>query len=66
MAFPTAATVGLSGYLTSKLALQKVLEYLSVENPHLFVAGVHPGMVDTYILRKSGADPAKLPIDTGS
>lgn len=62
--FPTKMTVGLSSYLVSKMALVKTLEYLSVENPNLFTASIHPGMVDTGVFRKSGATPDKLPMDT--
>ncbi|KAK7946245.1 uncharacterized protein PG986_010566 [Apiospora aurea] len=57
MAFPVTATAGLSGYLVSKLALVKTVEYLAAENPQLNVTAVHPGMVDTPIFRKSGATP---------
>jgi len=55
--FPTAVTAGLSGYLVSKLALIKTVEYLAVENPELNVTAVAPGMVDTAIFRGSGATP---------
>ncbi|KAK8102374.1 oxidoreductase YciK [Apiospora sp. TS-2023a] len=57
VAFPAAMTAGLSGYLVSKLALIKTVEYLAVENPDLNVTAVHPGMVDTAIFRGSGATP---------
>ncbi|KAK8023734.1 hypothetical protein PG993_011800 [Apiospora rasikravindrae] len=57
VAFPAAVTAGLSGYVVSKLALIKTVEYLAVENPDLNVTAVHPGMVDTPIFRKSGATP---------
>ena len=63
--FPAKSTVYLSGYLTSKLAQTKLIEYLAVENPNLFCVSVHPGMIDTAILRGSGADPAQLPMDKG-
>lgn len=62
---PALYTPGLSGYLTSKLAQTKVLEFLSAENPEIFFCSVHPGMVDTAISRGSGADISKLPMDTG-
>ncbi|KAK8074143.1 short chain dehydrogenase [Apiospora phragmitis] len=57
--FPAAVTAGLSGYLVSKLALIKTVEYLAVENPELNVTAVHPGMVDTAMFRASGATPDK-------
>ena len=65
LVFPPAGTPGLSAYLTSKLAMVKTLEFLAAENPSIFVASVHPGMVDTGIFRKSGAKPEMLPMDSG-
>lgn len=65
MALPTKQVAGLSGYLVSKLAQMKIMEYLAVENPNLFTASMHPGMVDTLIFRRSGATPDMLPMDTG-
>ena len=62
---PPATTPGLSAYLTSKLAMVKILEFLAVENPTIFIASVHPGMVDTEVFRKSGATPDMLPMDSG-
>lgn len=60
---PTKMLVGLSAYQNSKLALIKTVEYLAVENPNIFCAAVHPGMVDTDIFRKAGATPDALPMD---
>lgn len=57
--------IGISGYLTSKLAQIKTLEFLAAENPHMFVCSVHPGMIETKIFLKSGASPDALPMDTG-
>lgn len=65
LVFPPAGTPGLSAYLTSKIAAAKTLEYLAAENPSVFVASVHPGMIDTEIFRKSGATPEMLPMDSG-
>ncbi|KAL9118806.1 MAG: hypothetical protein Q9187_004638, partial [Circinaria calcarea] len=62
-ALPPAMLPGLSAYISSKLAQVKFLEFLGAENPNLFVASVHPGMVDTTIFRKSGAQPDALPMD---
>lgn len=56
---------GLSAYQNSKLAVVKTIEYLAVENPNIFCASVHPGMVDTTLFRKSGATPEALPMDDG-
>jgi NAD(P)-dependent dehydrogenase (short-subunit alcohol dehydrogenase family) len=61
---PPTHTPGLSGYLTSKIAQSKIVEFLAAENPDLFACSVHPGMVDTGIFRGSGADPSQLPMDT--
>ena len=48
----------------------KLLEYVSAENPDLFVVSVHPGGVDTDMLRSSGiydkVDPALLDDGKGS
>lgn len=65
MVFPPAGTPGLSAYLTSKIAAAKMLEFLAAENPSLFVASIHPGMIDTEMFRKSGATPEMLPTDSG-
>ena len=43
----------------------KTLEFLAAENPSVFVASVHPGMIDTEIFRKSGAKAETLPMDSG-
>jgi short-subunit dehydrogenase len=62
---PPKHTPYISAYLSSKVAQVKVMEFLAAENPELFICSVHPGMVDTNILRGSGADPKQLPMDTG-
>jgi NAD(P)-dependent dehydrogenase (short-subunit alcohol dehydrogenase family) len=66
LVMPPAMTPGYSAYLTAKAVQIKVLEFLASENPELFVATVHPGMVDTGIFRSSGASPEQLPMDTGN
>lgn len=63
--FPAAQLVNLSGYITSKLAVIKLMEFLAAENPNVFAVALHPGMIETKIFRGSGADPSKLPMDTG-
>ena len=69
LVFPPVGTpglsAGLSAYLTSKLAAVKTLEFLVAENPNIFVASVHPGIVDIGMFRKSGAKPETLPMDSG-
>ncbi len=50
---PPAMLPGLSAYISSKLAQVKLLEFLAAENPNVFVASVHPGMVETSLFRKN-------------
>lgn len=63
---PTSGPVaqGASAYNCSKIALVRLFEYVSAENPDVFVVSVHPGAVDTDMLRSSGIyaklDPAVL------
>ena len=47
-------SAGLSAYVCSKIAQIKLLEFVSAENPDVFVVSVHPGGVDTDMLRSSG------------
>ncbi|KAI8944869.1 short chain dehydrogenase [Xylaria longipes] len=61
---PPPMLLGLSGYLISKLAISKTIEYLAAENAHVSFFAVHPGFVDTYLFRRSGAIPEKMPMDT--
>ncbi|KAI0101451.1 putative NADP(+)-dependent dehydrogenase [Hypoxylon sp. NC0597] len=62
-AAPASRLPTLSSYMASKLALTKMIEFLPVEQPNFFAATVHPGMVQTAILTKSGGDPNVLPMD---
>ena len=56
--------MGASAYVCSKIAQMKLLEYISAENPDLFVVSVHPGVVDTDMMRSMGShvqiDPSFL------
>ncbi|KAI0509657.1 hypothetical protein F5B22DRAFT_648890 [Xylaria bambusicola] len=61
---PAAHLLGLSSYITANLAKGKIFEFLAAENPDVFVATMHPGMVDTDNFRRSGATPENLPMDT--
>ncbi|CEL10647.1 hypothetical protein ASPCAL13763 [Aspergillus calidoustus] len=63
LVFPPSAVIGASSYFASKLALIKVIEFLAAENPNVFATALHPGMVDTPVLRKFGTDPKDLPVD---
>ncbi|ORY67018.1 short chain dehydrogenase [Pseudomassariella vexata] len=62
-AMPAAMIPGLSAYMASKLAQTKIMEFLAAENPNVFAATVHPGMVETGIFTKSGAKAEMLPMD---
>ncbi|KAG8162685.1 hypothetical protein KVR01_007163 [Diaporthe batatas] len=63
VAFPVTHVPGASGYIASKLAQIKIMEYLAAENPSLFAATVHPGICDTAVLAKSGMKPHEVPLD---
>lgn len=54
---------GLSAYMASKFAQNKIIEYLSSEHPNIFAAIIHPGLIETAIFNKAGADPKTLPMD---
>ncbi|GKT46421.1 short chain dehydrogenase citE [Colletotrichum spaethianum] len=62
-ALPAVALPGLSAYMASKLAQTKIIEFLAAENPNIFAATLHPGMVETDIFKKSGAKAEALPMD---
>ncbi|PWY96632.1 putative NADP(+)-dependent dehydrogenase [Aspergillus sclerotioniger CBS 115572] len=62
--FPATMVPGLSAYLSSKLALHKVLEFVAAENQTVFAAALHPGMIETDVFKKSGGDKEKLPMDS--
>ncbi len=47
------------------MAMVKTLEFLAVENPGVFVASVHPGIVDTKLFQKAGAKPEMFAMDSG-
>ena len=60
---PPVHLAGLSAYFTSKTAQIKLMEWIGSENPNIFTASVHPGVIDTKMLRDSGL--SGLPYDTG-
>lgn len=66
IAFPVAMAPGVSDSISSKLAQAKMLEYLAAENPNIFVASLHPGLVKTTLFNKMGPMGATLPTDQGS
>lgn len=55
---------GLSAYLGSKIALVSLLEFVAAENPGIFVASVHPGVVETVMFHKSGFEAETSPMDS--
>jgi NAD(P)-dependent dehydrogenase (short-subunit alcohol dehydrogenase family) len=63
---PPAFARGLSGYFTSKVAQNKIIEFLAVENPGIFFCAVHPGVVETKIFRDAGLDKQNMPVDSGT
>ncbi|KAL8749386.1 MAG: hypothetical protein Q9184_006828 [Pyrenodesmia sp. 2 TL-2023] len=63
ISMPPAMLGGLSAYIGSKTAQVKLLEFAAAEYPNIFVAAVHPGMVETAMFRKSGAQPESIPVD---
>ncbi|GAP85607.1 putative short chain dehydrogenase [Rosellinia necatrix] len=60
---PAAFLQGLSPYISSKLAQSKVFEFIAAENPDIFVATMHPGMVETDNFNRTGASADQLPMD---
>ena len=58
-------STGASAYTVSKMAQIKLLEYIASENPDVFVAAVHPGIVQTQMVEKSGMTPPKEHLDDG-
>jgi hypothetical protein len=65
MALPPIYTPNVSGYLSSKVAQVKVMEFLAAEHPEKFICSVHPGLHDTKIFRASTGNADTLPMDTG-
>ncbi|KAI6092266.1 putative NADP(+)-dependent dehydrogenase [Hypoxylon rubiginosum] len=63
IAAPAKNLPGISAYITSKFAQTKMMEFLPVDQPHIFTASVHPGMVETAIFAKAGGDASRLPMD---
>lgn len=54
---------GRSAYNSSKIAQLKLLENLAAENPDIFVASVHPGVVMTDMAEEAVAHSQSVPID---
>lgn len=63
--FPAEMLVGYVGYQVAKVAAGKMIEILAKENPKVFFAAVHPGMIETDGFRKSGYTTDMLAMDDG-
>ncbi|CAI6335357.1 unnamed protein product [Periconia digitata] len=50
-------------YVASKAAAAKLIEVLALENPQVFWASVHPGVVKTKLFENAGLDAEVLPMD---
>ena len=61
--FPASMLVGYAGYQAAKVAAAKTIEILAQENPNVFFATVHPGMIETDGFRKSGYTKDMVPVD---
>ncbi|RYP05423.1 hypothetical protein DL765_009839 [Monosporascus sp. GIB2] len=60
-----AAQADIQDYWASyELAVSKIMEFLAHENPDIFFASIHPGIVDTDMFRKAGVTPDMMPMDT--
>lgn len=64
-AAPAKSFPRLSAYMTSKFAHAKMMEFLPLDQPHIFAATVHPGMVETAIFTKAGGVASNRPMDKG-
>ncbi|KAI1394368.1 putative NADP(+)-dependent dehydrogenase [Hypoxylon trugodes] len=60
---PPSMLPGLSAYMASKLAQTKLIEFLASEQPSIFAATVHPGLVETEIFARGGGTTDALPMD---
>ena len=58
-------TAGASAYNCSKVAQAKLLEYVAAEHEDLFVASVHPGCIESDMLKHSLIEMAPEWMDDG-
>lgn len=65
-AMPSSMLPGISAYISSKIAQTKLIEFVAAENPNIFAASVHPGMVETATFTQSGAKAESLPMDNST
>lgn len=57
--------VGTSAYTSSKMAQLKLMEFVAAENPDVFVASVHPGVVETSMVETMEKVGGVLHLDNG-
>ena len=63
---PAAVGAKLTGYMSSKIAQAKLVEYIAYEHPEIFACSIHPGVVETQMLREAELHESGLPKDTGT
>lgn len=56
---------GMGAYVAGKLAAAKLMEYAAMENPHVRVHTIHPGVVATPMNKKTADAGFSLPFDEG-
>lgn len=62
---PVAMMPGFSAYSASKLAQTRIGETFAAENPNIITFNVNPGMIQSAMWEKSGADASIMPMDAG-
>lgn len=62
---PVAMMPGFSAYSASKLAQARIGEAFAVENPNIITFNINPGMIQSAMWEKSGADASIMPMDAG-
>ena len=66
IAVDAGPAIGHSAYTSSKIAQVKVLEYLAAEVPDAFIASVHPGIVETDIMKDFEPEATNSGTENGS
>ncbi|CAI6266836.1 unnamed protein product [Periconia digitata] len=63
-ALPARVAPNIGPYVSSKAGVAKLVEHLAIENSQVLMCTVHPGVIPTPMLQKSGMDESSLPFDT--
>lgn len=63
--FDPAIHKTLSAYMSAKIALTRMLEYISEENPSVFTAALNPGLIKTPMVAKFGGKLESVQFDSG-